>query len=117
MDVVLTKQPIAEGQTERARALLQDLQGVDDEDAAMDIIDREGVYTESAFIWTHEGTDYILTYIEAEDAGRVKEVSDEVRAAADHAFIEELNAVVAGPPELVDAEPLYHVVHPDRPRT
>jgi hypothetical protein len=116
MDVVLTKQPIAEGETERARALLEDLRGVD-EAAAMDIIDREGVYTESAFLWSHEGTDYILTYIEAEDAERVEEVYAEEMERADHAFVEEFLAVVAGPPEPLDADPLYHVVHPDRPRT
>ncbi len=82
----------------------------------MDIIDREGVHTESAFVWSHEGTDYILTYIEAEDTERVKEVYDAEMAAADHAFIEAFQSVVAGPPEPLDAEPLYHLVHPDRPR-
>jgi hypothetical protein len=117
MDTVLTKQPIAEGQTERARALLEDLRGVDDEDAAMDIVDREGVYTESAFLWTHEGTDFILTYIEAADAARVEEVYAEEMETADHAFVEAFLEVVAGPPEPLDADPLYHVVHPERPRT
>jgi hypothetical protein len=116
MDVFLTRQPIAEGETERARALLQDLRGVDDTDAGMEIIDREGVHTESAFLWTHDGTDYILTYIEAEDAARVKEVYEAEMEAAEHGFIEEFQAVVAGPPEPLDAEPLYHIVHPQRPR-
>ena len=115
METFLTRQPIAEGETARARDLLADLRGVDDEAAAMDIVDREGVYVESAFLWSHEGTDYVLTYFEAEDAERVEEVYEAEMEAAEHEFLERFAAVVAGPPELLDAEPLYRVARPGRP--
>lgn len=114
METFLTRQPIVDGETERARELLTDLRGVEDEAAATAIIDREGVHTESAFLWTHDGTDYLLTYFEAESAERVKEVYEAEMEAGDHGFLDAFAAVVAGPPELLDAEPLYRVVRPGR---
>jgi hypothetical protein len=116
MDVFLVSQPIAEGETERARELLRDMNGVD-EDEAMRIIDREGVFTESGFLWETGEGDFILYYIEAEDGGRVKEVYDDELEDPEDEGIQAFKEVVAGPPTLLDTELLYHVVHPERPRS
>ncbi|MFC7226131.1 DUF6176 family protein [Salinirubellus salinus] len=94
---------------------MADLRGVDDETAAMDIVDREGVHVETAFLWAFEGTDYILTYFEAEEAARVREVYDAEMDAAEHEFVEAFAEVVAGAPEPLDAEPLYRIARPGRP--
>ena len=114
MDAFLTRQPIAEGATDRARELLTDLRGVEDEDAAMDIVDREGVYVESAFLWAHEGTDYLLTYFEAEDPARVEEVYEAEMEAAVADLENARREYRAALDELLDAEPLYHVARPGR---
>ena len=115
METFLTRQPLADGETDRARELLGDLRGVGDEAAAMDIVDREGVYVESAFLWTDEGADYLLTYFEAEDAERVEQVYEAEMEAAEHEFVERFTEVVAGPPELLEVEPLYRIARPGRP--
>lgn len=122
MDVFLVRQPLAEGETEAARELFSRL---DESPPAgvTDVLRAETVHTETAFLERREDGDYVCYYIEAEDGATVRDVFEGLLAdpasavdAGDELgeFVEAFQSVVAGPPELVAAERLYHLVDPDR---
>ena len=120
VDTILVEQRIEPGMTERAAALLEMIDG--DDDAVLDVLRREGVHTETAFLKRgDDGGDFVLYYIEAENGERVKDVFDAITAdpgAEDDElaqFLREFDEVMAGEPFLADFEPLYHLVNPNRP--
>ncbi len=117
-DVFLVRQPIAPGKTDAARELFS---RVDDHPGGVtDVLEAETVVTESAFLETGEDGDAILYYIEAEDGATVKAVFEDLMADPGtvdedaRALVEAFEEVVAGEPELVEAETLYHLVNPAR---
>lgn len=118
-DVFLVRHQIAPGKTEEARELFARLD--DPPEGAMDVLDAETVYTESAFLETGPDGDAILYYIEAEDGATVYDVFQDLMDAPEDvapemaAFVEQFESVVTGEPTVVDVELLYHVVNPDRP--
>ncbi|WP_338729953.1 DUF6176 family protein [Haladaptatus sp. DJG-WS-42] len=120
-DVLLVNQRIAPGKTERAKALLSQMDDPEYADAALAILDAEGVHTESAFLRRGDDGDYVTYYIEAEDGATVYDVFKHVTEHPDElpnemgAFVAEFNAVMDGDPYLVDSDVLYHLVNPERP--
>ncbi|MFC6730950.1 MULTISPECIES: DUF6176 family protein [unclassified Haladaptatus] len=121
VDVLLVNQRIADGNVDRAKALLSQLDDPETLDAALAILDAEGVHTESAFLRHDDEGPFVTYYIEAEDGATVydvfKHVTENPEAQPDEmaAFIEEFNAVMDGDPYLVESEVLYHLVNPERP--
>lgn len=119
VDTILVKQRIEPGMTDRAAALLEMVDG--DDATVLDVLGREGVHTETAFLKRGgDGDDFVLYYIEAEDGARVKDVFDAITADPDAEedelgeFLREFDEVMAGEPFLADFEPLYHLVRSDR---
>lgn len=123
VDTILVEQEVEAGETERARALFESINQPDEfeTDAIGEVLRKEGVYTESAFLQHREGGDYVLYYIEAEDGTQVRDVFEDIRANPKsetdglESFLAEFEAVMAGTPTLVDVELLYHVTDPERP--
>lgn len=120
-DAILVKQKIAPGKTERARKLFRKFEQLKRADAAQDVLQKEGVYTESAFLQQTEDGDYVLYYIEAEDGKEVYDVYQDIMADPEgegeglEESLEEFQEVVAGDPFVADVEFLYHLTTPDRP--
>lgn len=119
-DAILVEQALEPGAVERARQLFAEIGQRADSEPVVDVLRKEGVYTESAFLQHREDGDYVLYYIEAEDGEQVKDVFDALiddpESETDLAeFVRAFDAVTASEPELADAEPLYHLVNPERP--
>lgn len=120
-DVILLKQEIVPGKTEQAKALFKEMSQLRGTDEAIEVLKKEGVYTESAFLQQTDGGDFILYYIEAEDGEQVYEIYRDIVADPEEEaegleeFIHEFNSVVAGEPFLAEVDPLYHLVNPERP--
>ncbi|MFC7046385.1 DUF6176 family protein [Halobacteriaceae archaeon GCM10025711] len=117
VDVVLVRQPIEPGETERARELLSGARDALGDDEVVGLIQREGVYTESAFLEETDDGDYVVYYIEAEDGERVYEVFQDIVDDPDDELIREFTEVMAGEPTVADVDLLYHLVNPERPRS
>ncbi|WP_135822407.1 DUF6176 family protein [Halostella litorea] len=120
-DAFLVKQRIEPGKTERAKEVFRSVGEIKSSDAAQNVLKKEGVHTESAFLQRTDDGEYVLYYIEAEDGGEVYDVYQEVMADPGgeaeglEEFLEEFQDVVAGDPFVADVEFLYHVTTPDRP--
>ncbi len=115
MDVILLRYEIAEGKTAELREFLK---GTRDREAeVLDLLGREGMYTESLFVEEVNGTDYLLWYMEAEDVDRVIEVyeaaTDDVVSESDGLFGEALVGGLEG--AVNEPELLMHAVGPSRP--
>lgn len=119
-DAILVKQAVEPGKVKQAKSLFEELGRMRNTDAALELLEKEGVYTETAFLRQTEEGPYILYYIEAEDGEKVQDVYNEIMADPEgeaegmEEFIREFQEVMAGEPYLVEGEPLYHVVNPAR---
>jgi hypothetical protein len=115
MDVILLRYEIAEGKTEELREFLEEMR--DREAKILDLLEREGMYTESLFVEEVDGTDYLLWYMEAEDVERVIEVyetaTDDVVEESDGLFEDALVGGFEG--AVSEPELQMHAVGPDRP--
>lgn len=118
-DAFLVKQPIEPERVEAARSLFEEL-GRMRSDPAIELLEKEGVFTETAFLRQDEEGPYILYYIEAADGGTVQDVYHDIMADPEGEaegmaeFIRRFTEIVSGDPSLVDGEPLYHLVNPAR---
>lgn len=112
-DVVLVAQRIEPGETERLREWLAELRSRRDE--AIETLEDEGVYAETAFIESRADGDYLLTYMEAADLERALEAYESSSHEIDREHRAVLDEVLADEePERV-VEPAYHLATPDRP--
>ena len=112
-DVVLVAQRIEPGKTERLREWLAEIQSRREE--AVETLENEGVYTETAFIDSRADGDYLLTYMEAADLERAFEAYESSSHDIDREHQGVLEEVLVDEePERV-VEPGYHVANPDRP--
>jgi hypothetical protein len=115
MDVFLLRYEIAGGRTEDLREWLAEAR--DREAEILDLLGREGMYTESLFVEEVDGTDYLPWYMETEDVARVLEVyeaaTDDIVAESDDLFEEALVGGFEGAVSEVDL--LMHAAGPDRP--
>ena len=123
-DVILVRHDIEQGKTDRAIALFEEMAQMDDEAAAVEVLQKEGVYTESAFVHHAEDddSDSILYYIEAEDGQQVYDVfkrieaDPEAEAEGVSEYVRELADVMDGDPYVAEEfDVLYHFVNPERP--
>ncbi|SIR80713.1 hypothetical protein SAMN05421858_3845 [Haladaptatus litoreus] len=118
-DVFLLKQKIEPGKTERCKELIAELMNRVDSDVS-EILETEGVYTESVFIEQGSDDEYLVWYFEAEDAARVGEMWEEPAETGIEGEIEDGKSVLAevleNPAEWGedDFELLQHLVNPNR---
>lgn len=119
-DAILVEQEIETGKTERAKALFEEIGEMRNTDEALQLLAKEGVFTETAFLHESEEGAHVIYYIEAEDGEEVHDVYQDIMADPDgeaegmEEIIREFQAVIAGEPSLVDGELLYHLVNPAR---
>ena len=128
-DVVLLKQKIRPGKTEH---LVEWMDGLLDQvgDAELhEMLQAEGVHTESIFVERTDDGDFLLWYFEAKDMGRVGDVWDDLDAVVAEvwddapAMVEEakdsLGELLEDPETFQqgDFELLEHLVNPERPGT
>lgn len=72
-DVILTKNRIEPGKTQRLRQWSKEIMRRRDE--AIETLRHEGMYSEAAFIERTPGGEFLIYYMEAEDIDRVYEAS------------------------------------------
>ncbi|WP_121820054.1 DUF6176 family protein [Halostella salina] len=120
-ETILVKQEIEPGKTEQAKDVFRAVGEFKNTDAAVEVLEKEGVYTESAFLQRAEDGDHVLYYIEAEDGKEVYDVYQDIMADPQgetegmEDFLAEFQDVVTGEPFVADVEFLYHMTTPDRP--
>ena len=98
-DVVLTKQRIEPGKTERLRAWSDEIR--DREDEALETLENGGMHLEAAFVEHDDDGDY-----EAFDASEHE---------IDREHAEVLDEVLESPERVGDYELLYWLDNPERP--
>lgn len=119
-DIALVKQDIEPGKTERAKALFKEAGQMRNTDEAIKMLAKEGVYTESAFLQQSDEGDSILYFVECEDGEQAFDVYQDIVADPEEEaegleeLIHEFNSVMAGEPYVAEADPLYHLVNPER---
>lgn len=113
-DVVLTRQRVEDGKTEKLRDWCEELANRSDE--VRETLRDEGMYTETAFLERTEDGHYLYYYMEAEDVPAALQAFGESDHDVDREHEATMSDVVAESPALDEFEVLYHAVNPDRPR-
>ncbi len=118
-DAFLLKQKIEPGKTERCKELLAEQVGQTNREMS-EILEVEGVYTESIFIEQAGDGEYLVWYFEAESMARVAEVWNDPAETAIEAEIEHGKSMLAEVLENPETwnedsfELLHHLVNPER---
>lgn len=105
----LTRARIKPGKVDRLRAWYEELQ--DRELEVIETLQHEGTYTETAFIQSVNGTNYLYIYMEAVDFQKADEAGDEEIFEIDkehHAVLKETLG------EGQELEPIAHFTNPAR---
>lgn len=112
-DVVLTKNRIEPGKTERLREWMSEIRSRDEE--AVETLRHEGMHTEAAFLERTDEGDYLVYFMEAADIEAVFEAFESSPHEIDHEHRAVMEEVLADEPTGSEIELLYHMVNPDRP--
>lgn len=112
-EVILTKQKIEEGKTERLKEWIAEIR--DRKEEAIQTLKNEGMHSETAFIEHTDDGDYLVYYMRADD---IDEVFEAFRASSHEIDIEHkevMRDVLESAENEGDYELLYHLANPDRP--
>ncbi|GAA0231662.1 DUF6176 family protein [Haladaptatus pallidirubidus] len=118
-DVFLLKQKIKPGETERCKELLAEQMNQSSSDIE-EILEVEGVFTESIFIERASDGDYLVWYFEAKDATRISGIWDEPAKAGIEDKVDDTKSMLTDVLENPDTwgeddfELLHHLVNPNR---
>ncbi|SEW03190.1 DUF6176 family protein [Halobacterium jilantaiense] len=112
-DVVLSKQKIADGKTERLREWAAEVQNRRDE--AVVTLRDEGMHSETAFVEHTDDGDFLVYYMKADDIDAVYEALEDSSHDIDEDHERVLMDVLEDGEEVGDYEFLYHLENPDRP--
>jgi len=112
-EIQLRRYRLKAGKRERLYEWVEEVTSRRDE--AVETLQAENVYSETAFLESRADGDYVCFYMEAEDVEAAAEAFEASTHDLDQQFKQLLNDVVAEnqPDEAI--EPLYHVANPDRP--
>ncbi|WP_396610794.1 DUF6176 family protein [Haloferax sp. S1W] len=113
-EVVLTKQKVEDGKTDRLIEWMSEVQ--EREDEVVETFQSEGMVTEAAFLEHADDGDYLVYFMEAKDLREVYESFDESAHDIDEEHKEVMDDVLEDSEELGvgNYELLYHMVNPDR---
>jgi hypothetical protein len=109
-ETMLARARIKPGKTDRLRAWYDELDGRESE--VIETLRHEGVYTETAFIQSIDGTEYLYGYMEASDLKRAQEAGEKEAYEIDekhHAVLDETLT-----DDWQELEPIGHFTNPDR---
>lgn len=112
-DVVLTKQKIEPGKTERLKEWMSEIR--EREDEAIETLQSEGMHSEAAFLEECEDGEYLVYYMAAEDIREVYESFEESSHDIDEAHKQVMDEVLEDGEDVGNYELLYHMVNPQRP--
>jgi hypothetical protein len=112
VDVVLSKQEIADGKTERLREWAEEVQRRSDE--AVETLRDEGMHSETAFVEHTDDGDYLVYYMKADDIEAVYEAFEDSTHDIDEDHKRVLADVLADGENVGDYEFLYHLENPER---
>jgi hypothetical protein len=112
-DIVLSKQKLADGKTERLREWAAEVRERSDE--AVETLRGEGMHSETAFVEHADDGDYLVSYMKADDIEAVYEAFEESTHDIDEEHKRVLADVLEDGEEAGDYEFLYHLDNPDLP--
>ena len=107
-EAILTRTRIVPGKADRLQAWYEELD--ERESEVVETLQHEGVYTESAFILSVDGEEYLYGYMEAEDIQEASEASDEKAYEIDEEHHAVLNETLTDDWELL--EQIGHFTNP-----
>ncbi|WP_134669865.1 DUF6176 family protein [Halorussus marinus] len=113
VDVVLSKQKIEAGKTQRLEEWAREVR--DREAEAIETLKNEGMYEETAFIEHTDGGDFLIYYMKAEDVDRVYEAYEESSHAIDEEHEQVMLDVLENGDNVGDYDFLYHLDNPEQP--
>jgi len=113
-EVVLTKQRIEDGKTERLIEWMSEVR--EREDEVVETFRSEGMLTETAFLERTDDGDYLVYFMEAQDFDDVYEAYDDSTHDIDEEHKKVLEEVLkdGDSPGVESYELLYHMTSPDR---
>ncbi|WP_458208462.1 DUF6176 family protein [Haladaptatus sp. NG-SE-30] len=113
VDVVMMKQKIKEGKTQRLKEWMAEIRMREEE--AIETYENEGMYSESAFIERTDEGDFLVYYMESEDAQRAHEAFENSTHEIDREHKEVMEETLEDGRNVGEYELLYHLTHPNRP--
>lgn len=113
VDVVMTKRRIKPGKTRRLKEWMAEVRRREDE--AVETYESEGMYSESAFVERTDEGDFLVYYMESEDARRAYEAFEDSTHGIDREHKEVMREVLEDERSVGEYELLYHLTAPDRP--
>lgn len=112
-EVVLTKQKIEPGKTERLKEWMSEIR--EREQEAIETLQSEGMHSEAAFLEQSEGGDYLVYYMAAENMHDVFKSFEDSSHDIDEEHKQIMHEVLEDGESVGDYELLYHMVNPERP--
>ena len=106
-DVVLTRQRIEPGKTEKLREWLSKVR--ERENEACETLESEGMASEAAFLEQTEDGDFLVYYMEAEDLEQAYEAYAESSHEIDAEHEDVLSDVLEESPDFGEFELFYHL--------
>lgn len=112
-EVTLIRYRIKDGKRERVDEWMDTVDSRREE--AIETLQDEGVYSESAFLESRGNSDYLIFYMEADDIAAAHETARNSSHDIDQEFAQFLDDVIADDQPEIDTEPVYHLRNPERP--
>lgn len=109
-DVVLTKQRIEPGKTERLREWMAEIRQREEE--ARETHENEEMAAEAAFLEETEDGDFLIYYMEAEDIEHAAEAFNDSTHEIDAEHKAVMDNVLEDPTDVGDFELFYHLRNP-----
>ena len=113
-EVVLTKQKIADGKTDRLIEWMSEVR--DREDEVVKTFQSEGIQTEAAFLEHGDDGDYLIYFMEADDLNKAYESFSESSHEIDKEHKRVMDEVLEDSNDLgvENYKLLYHMTNPNR---
>ena len=113
VDIVMTKRRIEPGKTRWLKEWMAEIRRREDE--AVETYESEEMYGESTFIERTDEGDFLVYYMESEDAQRAYEAFENSTHEIDREHKEVMEEVLEDERNVGEYELLYHLTHPNRP--
>lgn len=111
-DVVLSKQQIADGKTERLEEWAREIR--EREEEAVETLREEGMHAETAFVEHTDEGDFLVYYMKADDIERVYEAYENSSHAIDREHKRVMREVLEDGENVGDYDLLYHLDNPEQ---
>jgi PHP family Zn ribbon phosphoesterase len=110
-EIVLAKQKIEKGKTERLREWMEEI--TEREAEAVETLKSEGMHSETAFIEQTEESDFLIYYMKADSIEQVYESFEDSSHDIDQEHKQVMSDVLESGENVGDYELLYHLENPE----